>query len=149
MTREHIFSDCLLNRTPELDGGEMARKPGVFVKGDHKIKDVCATCNNVKLSETDGYICSLYDTYFHRYVQSGEVVRFEYDYSLLCRWLVKTAYNAAHANMESPVREHLSEFALLRPGGDSSAAQPVRACTPGHSLPPDRPREEAVRPEGV
>src|SRR5690606_4843416 len=112
MTSEHVFSNCLLERSPELDGMEIARKPGTFIRSHQEIKDVCNVCNNDKLSETDSYICSLFDRYMCRYVEAGETVEFEYDYALLARWVAKTAYNAARANGEEPLlREQLASFA--------------------------------------
>ena len=44
----------------------------------------------------DAYVCSLYDRYFRVLVRSGEI-KFEYDFNLLLRWLLKIGYNSARA----------------------------------------------------
>ena len=53
------------------------------------IADVCSDCKSGPLSDLDGYVCSLYDRYFIRFPEPGDAVDFEYDWSLLGRWLLK------------------------------------------------------------
>jgi hypothetical protein len=45
----------------------------------------------------DTYPCSLNDKYFVNLVHSGDRVRFQYDYDLLLRMLLKIGYNVARA----------------------------------------------------
>lgn len=118
-TREHIFSNCLLERAPEIDGSVIAHKPGQFIPCHQVIKDVCGGCNNEDLSEVDDYICNLFDRYFGSYVNDNEQVDFDYDYDLLARWLLKTAYNADRANSQSSEESWLSDYTdyMLGSGG--------------------------------
>jgi hypothetical protein len=60
-----------------------------------QIRDVCAKCNNITLSELDNYICSLFDTTFINLLERDQEVTFEFNYHLLKRWLLKTSYNSA------------------------------------------------------
>lgn len=54
-------------------------------------------CNNGPLSVLDQYACGLYDKYFGRLVRSGDCVKFAFEFDLLLRWLLKTAFNLARA----------------------------------------------------
>jgi hypothetical protein len=59
----------------------------------------------------DSYGASLFDRYFCDYVMTiSDAVRFEYDYALLARWLLKLSYNSARS-VGSDV-ERLSRYAL-------------------------------------
>jgi hypothetical protein len=92
-----------------------SRAKKVF-SGDMTIADVCSDCNNGPLSELDAYICALYDQYFFRFPERGDVVDFEYDWSLLGRWLLKISYNAAR--MTGIDAEVLTRFADAIVGTD-------------------------------
>jgi hypothetical protein len=46
----------------------------------------------------DGYICILFDRYFSHILAKNQKVRFEYNYHLLKRWLLKMSYNSARVN---------------------------------------------------
>jgi hypothetical protein len=65
------------------------------IPSEPQIRDVCAHCNNVVLSELDGYICTLFDAAFVRIPQRNERVAFEHDYHRLKRWLLKISFNSA------------------------------------------------------
>ncbi len=67
-----------------------------IVTSEPTIRDVCRACNSGPLSSLDAYVCSLYDRYFQILVRSGEI-KFEYDFDLLLRWLLKIGYNTARA----------------------------------------------------
>lgn len=111
MTNEHLFSTCLLERTSEIiDSAKTARMPEKLIGPDLKIKDVCKECNNEKLSELDTYICELYDRHFEHIVEPGEIIDFSYDYDLLSRWLLKTAYNASRAQKPGEATDVLQEY---------------------------------------
>jgi hypothetical protein len=96
LTKEHVFPDCFQKtfvpitpaRTPV---GEKA------VLGALKIGDVCARCNNGPLSELDSYLCQLNNLYFSKIVRPGDCIRFQYDFDLLLRMLLKIGYNVARS----------------------------------------------------
>jgi hypothetical protein len=67
------------------------------VFSDPTIADVCEACNNGPLSELDAYTCTLFERYFTHLVRPGDCIKFEFDFDLLLRWLVKVAYNVARA----------------------------------------------------
>jgi len=49
LTREHIWPSCLISRMPELQVNYLGKKH-VLMAGDLVVADVCADCNNKKLS---------------------------------------------------------------------------------------------------
>jgi hypothetical protein len=98
LTKEHLLPRSLTLRSDEeLKQNIMARGEHRVISSEATIADVCAACNNGPLSLLDQYICSLYDKYFAQVVQPGNRVKFEADFELLLRWLLKTAYNHARA----------------------------------------------------
>jgi hypothetical protein len=95
LTHEHVCPNFLHdmifpNRSFAFVGG--ANK---LVIGEVTIRDVCANCNNGVLSRLDAYGKKLAVRYFKNAVDV--TVRFEYDYDLLLRWLLKILYNASRA----------------------------------------------------
>lgn len=59
------------------------------------ISDVCADCNNNKLSYLDVYLCQLYDKDFKNFREEKKAFIYEYDYELLLRTLLKITYNSS------------------------------------------------------
>ncbi len=112
MTREHVipsFIYAVQNKLKQscIGWNEVIEK---MVGGEFKVKDVCAHCNNVILSELDGYAKKLF-------TESGILVEnytknkitLKYNYDLLLRWLLKVSYNSsrtdgAHAHL---FKEHI------------------------------------------
>lgn len=101
VTREHIWSDCLIEKYENLS--TYSKRDNKFYKGDPTIKDVCGNCNNVLLSKLDAYLCVLYDGLFHRILMPSEGMRIEYDYDMLLRALLKISYNSSRANASDKV----------------------------------------------
>jgi hypothetical protein len=104
LTREHVCPDYLgkmmfPNRSFAFIGG--ANK---VVITEVTIRDVCANCNNGVLAQLDTYGKELAARYF-RNIVDDVAVRFEYDYDLLPRWLLKVLYNASRA-YKSPSRAY-------------------------------------------
>lgn len=97
LTREHIFSDCLLELT-NVDSARISRNPGKFVNPNLKIKDVCKKCNNECMSLLDKYICKSYESFLGEYIFEEQRRKIDYDFDMLARWLMKTSYNAARAS---------------------------------------------------
>jgi hypothetical protein len=94
LTREHIWPSCLIARMPELQVNFLKQK-SVLTAADLVIADVCAVCNNKKLSPLDTYFCSLYDQYFKDYKEDRAAFTFHYDYDMLLRSLLKITYNSS------------------------------------------------------
>ena len=99
LTREHLFPAGLHRRLRRVNNQSetaiwLARLQRLL-PSEPQIKDVCATCNNVILSELDSYICHLFDTQMSRILQRHETIVFKHDYHLLKRWLLKMCFNSA------------------------------------------------------
>lgn len=94
MTREHIWPKCIITRMPELTA-RYAGSQNKFIGGELVIADVCAECNNKKLSVLDAYFCSLFDRYFQYFYESKTDFEFDYEYDLLLRCLLKITYNTS------------------------------------------------------
>lgn len=99
MTREHIIPDWYDSASSAGEGEIFVEKaPDKIVKSDPKVKDVCATCNNVVLGQLDDYGKSLYGKYFCHPVYGKERKKIQVDKKKLIRWLMKIAFNSARAN---------------------------------------------------
>ncbi|MEI8291646.1 MAG: hypothetical protein WCH99_19435 [Verrucomicrobiota bacterium] len=103
LTREHIFPDALdIEYRKDGKGTKdpywIERLEKKFVIGQPTIKDVCANCNNIVLSQLDTYGLSLYKKYFCKIAEKGQRIDFEFDYDLLLRWILKLSYNSARVN---------------------------------------------------
>ena len=94
LTREHIWPNCLISRMPELQVNYLGKKH-VLMARDLVIADVCADCNNKRLSVLDAYFCSLYDQYFKDFKEDLTPFTLTYDYDLLLRSLLKITYNSS------------------------------------------------------
>ena len=98
LTNEHLFPDCICERTPgSMISIARTSEGDKAIGGALQIGDVCARCNNEKLSALDTYICELHDKYFKTIVHAGDRVDFRFDFDRLLRWLLKTGYNTARA----------------------------------------------------
>lgn len=113
LTREHLWPASLHNRL--LAANEQSEN--IFwlarlrraIPSEPQIRDVCGRCNNGVLSKLDNYICELFDKSFSRVLARDERVRFEPNYHLLKRWLLKMSFNSARIH-DSPDREALEEL---------------------------------------
>jgi len=97
LTREHIWPSCIIKRVPNYKARYSERANKVF-SGDLTIADVCDECNNGPLSQLDAYICKLYDRWFVQFPERGQWLDFDYDWSMLGRWLLKISFNSARAS---------------------------------------------------
>lgn len=91
-TKEHIISSGILGLFPEcfvtIDGNR-----DVVYQGDPMVKDVCADCNNNKISYIDSYAKSFIEKYFIKKYSRNEILNIEYDYSLIQKMCLKYAFN--------------------------------------------------------
>lgn len=97
LTREHIWPSCIIKRVPTYAARFSERANKVF-SGDLTIADVCDQCNNGPLSYLDAYISKVYDRWFVQFPERGQWLDFDYDWSLLGRWLLKISFNSARAS---------------------------------------------------
>ena len=119
-SREHVWPKSFLERF-ENRRAHYSPKSGKVHGADYVVRDVCAACNNEKLSKLDEYFCSLYDRYFKEPKSLNEVVFFQYDYNLLTRSLLKIAFNTARsAGSDTEPLKRMAEYILhdsIRPNG--------------------------------
>jgi hypothetical protein len=117
------------------------------IEGEPKLRDVCQACNNGVLSALDNYICALFDRYFVHVLNRFDRVRFEFDYHLLKRWLLKMCFNSArmHSSLD------LIAYPALLPyvcGHSTAAGRSVQLylqlCYPG-VVPPEHLAQPNLR----
>lgn len=99
LTREHLWPAALHSRLITANKQESSKfwlaRLQKEIPNEPQMRDVCAHCNNVVLSELDAYICRFFDsTLIHIPLQDDKVM-FEFNYHLLKRWLLKLSYNSA------------------------------------------------------
>ncbi len=116
LTKEHVWPSCFLDRVGR-GSAHYSPKSGKVHGADYIVRDVCSECNNVHLAELDKYFCDFYDKYLSVPLGANQVVSLNYKYDLLCRVLLKIAYNTARsAGSESAPFHRLLKY-ILR-GGD-------------------------------
>lgn len=102
LTREHLWPASLHSRLFDAN-----KQPSHMfwlarlqkeISGEPKIRDVCAHCNNVVLSQLDDYICHLFDSTLVHLPAQHERVTFKHDYHRLKRWLLKLCFNSARVH---------------------------------------------------
>ena len=91
-TKEHIISSAILDLFPECyitfdDARHISHE------SDPMIKDVCAVCNNQRISYIDSYAKEFIGKYFTQKYSEDAVVDVEYDYVMIQKMLLKYAYN--------------------------------------------------------
>ncbi|MCU7851064.1 MAG: HNH endonuclease [Candidatus Thiodiazotropha sp. (ex Monitilora ramsayi)] len=103
-TREHVIPSFIYGHIdrkafPSLSAWNEATKSQI--RGEHKVKDVCAECNNQHLSMLDAYGKSflIQNNLLRPLYETNLVLR--YDYHKLARWLLKITFNASRASGES------------------------------------------------
>lgn len=123
LTKEHVWPSGFMNRVGR-GGAHYSPKSGKVHGADYVVRDVCAECNNVHLAELDEYFCALYDRHLSVALGANETAVIDYNYDLLCRVLLKIAYNTARsAGSDSAPFQRLLPY-VLRGGG----------CPPGVAL---------------
>src|SRR5688572_21591733 len=112
-TRDHVWPKCFLEKVGRGSHAHYSPKSGKVHGADYLVKDVCAACNNNKLSVLDTYFCNLYDKYFCLPRDSDSVVEFSYNFHLLFRSLLKIAFNTARsASTEVQPLVRLAKYVL-------------------------------------
>lgn len=98
-TKEHIISCSVLDLFPECFLTYDFQR-NIMHEADPVIKDVCANCNNNKISYIDSYAKNFIETYFIRKYSENNTVEIEYDYTLIQKMLLKYAYNDMRSRKE-------------------------------------------------
>jgi hypothetical protein len=113
LTNEHVVPDFYHRAFGETISTVKTQTEDKAISNPREIGDVCANCNNVALSRLDSYLAALADRYFSTIVHPGDCVRFEYDFDLLLRVLLKVAHNVARTrNWPITVFQEAREFIL-------------------------------------
>ncbi len=147
LTREHLWPASLHRRLMESNNDPKGlfwlRRANAEIESEPKLRDVCQGCNNGVLSQLDAYVCELFDRSFIHIHQRHAIVRFEYDYHRLKRWLLKMSFNSArvHTSMDLFVYQDLLPYIH---GQSLSAGQSVQLYVqlsyPG-KVPPENLRD--------
>lgn len=99
-TKEHIISSGVLDLFPEcfltIDQGKQ-----IVHEADPVIKDVCADCNNKRISYIDSYAKEIIQRNFLQKYDKDIELDFEYDYSMIQKVLLKYAYNDLRVHKEN------------------------------------------------
>jgi len=112
LTKEHVWPSCFMDRIGR-GSAHYSPKSGNVHGSDYVVRDVCSECNNVHLAELDKYFCDLYDRHLSVLLGADEAVVLNYNYDLLCRVLLKIAYNTARsAGSESAPFRRLLPYIL-------------------------------------
>lgn len=110
LTKEHIWPKSIIDKFQyDLD----TYNPNIdrLIRAEPVIKDVCAECNNVKLSLLDSYISRMYDGYLYKQLNPGDYAYLKYDYEKLLRALLKISYNSSRAYSKTDSAEQLKRLA--------------------------------------
>ncbi len=146
-SKEHIWPSSLIGKYEGLK--TYNPKNNKFYTGDPVIKDVCATCNNVRLSTLDSYLCSLYDKHFCNIIEPGDGARIEYNYDLLLRALLKISYNSSRAADNEKSKKLHAQFAKYILNGEYCRNLMLRLqiVTASKSINLEDRSEQMFRPE--
>lgn len=91
-TKEHIISSGVLDLFPEcfatIDGERQ-----VVHQGDPMVKDVCADCNNNRISYIDSYAKALIEKYSLKKYLKDDILSMEYNYTMVHKMCLKYAFN--------------------------------------------------------
>ena len=91
-TKEHIISCAILDLFPEcyitFDNARHTSH-----ESDPMVKDVCAVCNNQRISYIDSYAKDFIAQYFTKKYREDDLVEVEYDYVMIQKMLLKYAFN--------------------------------------------------------
>lgn len=91
-TREHIISCGILDLFPECFVTIDNVRKNIYL-GDPVVKDVCAECNNNKISYIDSYAKNIISEYFVQKYKKDDIIDFTYNYTLIQKILLKYAFN--------------------------------------------------------
>ncbi len=91
-TKEHIISSGILDLFPECYLTFDNTREKIHM-ADPMVKDVCAECNNKRITYIDSYAKRLIGQYFTRKYSEEDKIKIEYDYTMVQKMLLKYAFN--------------------------------------------------------
>ncbi len=91
-TKEHIISCAILDLFPECYITFDTARDKIYLS-DPMIKDVCAECNNNKISYIDSYAKDFIGKFFTKKYGENDSVEIEYNYVMIQKMLLKYAFN--------------------------------------------------------
>jgi len=124
-TKEHIISCAILDLFPECFATIDSARGKVHL-GDPMVKDVCAKCNNNKISYIDSYAKEVISNYFVQKYAKDDIVDFAYDYTLVQKMLLKYAFNdlRSHKDDISFFTKNILDFLM-----NEDTVEPLRSVT--------------------
>lgn len=99
-TKEHIISCAILDLFPECFATIDSIRNIVHM-GDPIVKDVCANCNNRRISYIDSYAKTIVSDYFIQKYEKDTVLEFAYNYTLTQKVFLKYAYNDLRSHKDN------------------------------------------------
>ncbi|AXU76106.1 TPA: hypothetical protein KON86_004137 [Clostridioides difficile] len=124
-TREHIISCAILDLFPECFITIDTIRDKVYL-GDPVVKDVCAECNNNKISYIDSYAKDVISNYFIQKYEKDDMLDFVYNYTLVQKMLLKYAFNdlRSHKDDTSFFNSNILDFLM-----NKDIVEPLRNVT--------------------
>lgn len=98
-TKEHIISCAVLDLFPECYLTYDDARSRIYL-ADPMVKDVCAECNNQRISYIDSYAKEFIGRYFTQKYTEQDAVEIEYDYTMVQKMLLKYAFNDLRSHKE-------------------------------------------------
>lgn len=98
-TKEHIVSCAILDLFPECYLTFDTQR-NIIHEADPMVKDVCADCNNNKISYIDNYAKGFIGTYFTKKYTEDDTLAIDYNYTLIQKMLLKYAFNDMRSRKE-------------------------------------------------
>ena len=99
-TKEHIISSGILDLFPEcfltIDSNR-----GKIYPADPMVNDVCAVCNNQRISYIDSYAKNFISQYFLSKYGVDDTLNINFDYALIQKMLLKYAFNDMRSKREN------------------------------------------------
>ncbi|KEH95237.1 hypothetical protein Z964_09180 [Clostridium novyi A str. GD211209] len=124
-TKEHIISCSILDLFPECFLTIDSIRQKVY-PADPMVKDVCAKCNNNRISYIDSYAKELISNYFIRKYEKDDMLDFTYNYTLVQKMLLKYAFNdlRSHKDDTSFFNKNILDFLM-----NEDILEPLRNVT--------------------
>lgn len=146
LTKEHIWPESLILKYESLK--TYNPRTNKYYIGDPVVKDVCAKCNNGRLSILDSYLSEIYDKYLGRLIDPGESAQLEYNYELLLRSLLKISFNSSRASQHEKSKSLHKAFAqfILSGGYCSRVALRLQIVTNSRRVDLIKGSEDAFKP---
>lgn len=113
LSNEHVVPECYHKALGETISIVKTPTEDKAIPNPQEIGDVCAACNSGPLSCLDSYLADLTKKYFSTIVHPADCIRFQYDFNLLLRFILKVAYNVARTrNWPIEIFQQAREFIL-------------------------------------